>query len=319
MASDDTEPVISIETPTTRIRDVHGLPDTEELMGSVETLAKAVEHRGGDQIIPSLLIYGPTGVGKSLVSEVVATELLKSLEDGSSAQDEKNGSVGRFLRTESESLKHKYTGVTERRLVEVFDKLIDTAEQDFKPILLIDGLDRLVPAPDVGTRKPGNVSILQLIIQVMNRDEVVRSGTVLIATANTPFDIDAGLRNRFTTTHLVEPATSAEALAEFWEHRTADHPLCEQLDYKRLGEASIGLTGAELNAVQKRLAGPDRIAEVTDSEPVTTEDYLRTLESTEPEVLRRYRTKLDEISGNLSQYPQLESFYEEMTSAGLIE
>jgi SpoVK/Ycf46/Vps4 family AAA+-type ATPase len=162
----------------------------------------------------NILLFGPPGTGKTLLAEAVANT---------------DGAV--FYNVESDAIRNSKYGSSESRLKAVFE----SAKQQRSAVVFFDEIDNL------GTQRSGDDhtadrQILSTLLQQTDGMDTGESGTppLIIATTNTPWDLDAALRRRFSSRVYV-PLPDKVAATEIVEINTAGVgvPISDQFDADR--------------------------------------------------------------------------------------
>lgn len=159
---------VFIEVPDIRWEDIGGL---EELK---ETLIEVVEWplTNGDDfkrigINPSkgILLFGPPGTGKTMLSKAVATE-----------------SKANFISVKGSEILSKWFGESERKITEIFKK----AKQASPCIILFDEIDAIAPIRGGATGEPRVVErmVNTLLSEMDGLEELL--GVVVIGATNRP-------------------------------------------------------------------------------------------------------------------------------------
>ena len=164
---------VFIEVPDIRWEDIGGL---EELK---ETLIEVVEWplTNGDDfkrigINPSkgILLFGPPGTGKTMLSKAVATE-----------------SKANFISVKGSEILSKWFGESERKITEIFKK----AKQASPCIILFDEIDAIAPIRGGATGEPRVVErmVNTLLSEMDGLEELL--GVVVIGATNRPDLMDS--------------------------------------------------------------------------------------------------------------------------------
>ncbi|MGZ7066922.1 MAG: CDC48 family AAA ATPase, partial [Methanobacterium sp.] len=156
---------VFIEVPNIRWEDIGGLEDLKE------TLIEAVEwpltnsedfKRLGIQPSKGVLLFGPPGTGKTMLTKAVATE-----------------SRANFISVKGSEILSKWFGESERKISEIFKK----ARQASPCIVFFDELDAIAPMRGSGVGEPRVVErMVNTILSEMDGLEELRGVVVIGAT-----------------------------------------------------------------------------------------------------------------------------------------
>lgn len=313
---DDEEIQVNLEPkkPTVSFEeDVAGLPGVkrtaENLLALFDPAVRdEVVDRYGDEFASrgnSMLLYGPPGCGKTLISEAIAYEAKynSNIEDS-------YGEV-KFLEIKGSDVLSKYSGESEKRVEAIFEKAHGIAQEGFA-VLFFDEVDTLIPDRGDDSLQRHERSLTNAFLQEMNE---IEDNLLVIGATNMPFTIDPAATRRFPIQQFI-PQPDKEVMAEVWRKHLSGMEGTGGIEYGRIGAASEGYTPAE---IADRVLGSDLQREfvesvhLSDREPIepSTEYFLERLDRTEPKTIRQYvasvRTKIDDLEG----YPELRRYVEE--------
>ncbi|SER37371.1 ATP-binding protein [Natrinema salaciae] len=300
------KPTVSFE------EDVAGLPAVKRTAENLLALfdpdvRDEVVDRYGDEFAArgnSMLLYGPPGCGKTLISEAIAYEAKfnSSIEDA-------YGEV-KFLEIKGSDVLSKYSGESEKRVEAIFEKAHGIAQEGFA-VLFFDEVDTLIPDRGDDSLQRHERSLTNAFLQEMNE---IEDNLLVIGATNMPFTIDPAATRRFPIQQFI-PQPDEDVMAEVWrKHLSAMDT--EDIDYERLGTASKGYTPAE---IADRVLGSELQRELVESvhlpdrEPIEpdTDYFFDRLGETEPKTIRQYvasvRTQIDDLEG----YPELKRYVED--------
>ncbi|WP_128903754.1 ATP-binding protein [Halorubrum amylolyticum] len=312
----DDEVQVSLEPkkPTVSFEeDVAGLPEVKRTAENLLALfdpdvRDEVVERYGDEFASrgnSMLLYGPPGCGKTLVSEAIAYEAKYN-----SNIEESYGEV-KFLEIKGSDVLSKYSGESEKRVEAIFEKAHGIAQEGFA-VLFFDEVDTLIPDRGDDSLQRHERSLTNAFLQEMNE---IEDNLLVIGATNMPFTIDPAATRRFPIQQFI-PQPKTEVMAQVWRKHLASMHGTDGLDYDRLGELSTGYTPAE---IADRVLGSELQREFVESvhlpdrEPIepTTDYFADRLAETDPKTVRQYvasvRTQIDDLEG----YPELRRYVED--------
>ncbi|WP_255681516.1 ATP-binding protein [Natrinema sp. SYSU A 869] len=316
--ADDEAIEVSIEPkqPTVSFEeDVAGLPEVKRTAENLLALfdpdvRDEVIDRYGDEFASrgnSMLLYGPPGCGKTLISEAIAYEAKfnSSIEDS-------YGEV-KFLEIKGSDVLSKYSGESEKRVEAIFEKAHGIAQDGFA-VLFFDEVDTLIPDRGDDSLQRHERSLTNAFLQEMNE---IEDNLLVIGATNMPFTIDPAATRRFPIQQFI-PQPDEEVMAEVWQKHLSAMTGTAAIEYERIGAESRGYTPAE---IADRVLGSELQRELVESvhlpdrEPIEpdTDYFLERLDETEPKTIRQYvasvRTQIDDLEG----YPELKRYVEEQT------
>ena len=314
-AGDDDAVQVSLEPkkPTVSFEeDVAGLPEVKRTAENLLALFDPEVHnevvdRYGDEFASrgnSMLLYGPPGCGKTLISEAIAYEAKFN-----SNIEESYGEV-KFLEIKGSDVLSKYSGESEKRVEAIFEKAHGIAQEGFA-VLFFDEVDTLIPDRGDDSLQRHERSLTNAFLQEMNE---IEDNLFVIGATNMPFTIDPAATRRFPIQQFI-PQPDEAVMSEVWKKHLSSMETEAAVEYDRLGAASKGYTPAE---IADRVMGSELQRELVESvhdpdrEPITpdTDYFLERLAATEPMTVRQYvasvRTKLDDLEG----YPALREYVE---------
>jgi transitional endoplasmic reticulum ATPase len=298
------KPTVSFE------EDVAGLPAVKQTARMLLALFDAetrneVERRYGQAFASrgsSMMLYGPPGCGKTLVSEAIAHEAMynTNIED--------NYGPVKFLEVRGSDILSKYSGESEKRVSAVFEKAHGIAQEGFC-VLFFDEVETLIPDRGDDSLQRHERSLTNAFLQEMND---VEDNLLVIGATNMPFTIDPAATRRFPIQQFI-PQPDETVMAEVWRKQLDSLSTADEIDYARLGEASVGYTPAE---VADRILGSEfqreLVESVIDGDPIVPDtDYLlEKLEASEPKTVRQYVASVREKTDDLEGYPEMQRYVE---------
>lgn len=311
--ADEVDVELTAENPTKSFEDdVAGLESVRETARMLLALFEPdvrteVEERYGEEFAHrggSMLLYGPPGCGKTLVSEAIAYEAKHNTRI-----EEEFGDV-RFLQVRGSDVTSKYMGESEKRVKATFERAHELARDGFV-VLFFDEVETLIPDRSDDNLKRSERAVTNAFLQEMND---VEDNLFVIGATNMPFSIDPAATRRFPIQQFI-PQPDAEVMAEVWAKHCNTFPNADEIDFERLGEASVGFTPAE---IADRVLGSDLQRELVRSvvepgrEPIepTTEYLLERLDAAERKTVRQYVTSVYRQADELEGYPEFKRYVE---------
>jgi vacuolar protein-sorting-associated protein 4 len=160
--------------------DVIGLDGVKETLRVAERLERELAHLMPRETAMSLLLYGPTGVGKTLLVKALARER-------SSA----------FFSLSATTLISKWVGDSPKYITAMFN----VVKQHRPAILFIDEIDALLPDRESSSQQSeeSKKAVSQFLIECngITQDSSM-DGVLLIGATNLPWHLDVGALRRFT-------------------------------------------------------------------------------------------------------------------------
>jgi len=226
-----------------------------------------------------VLLYGPPGVGKTLLAKALANEIGAS-----------------FYAINGPEIISKFYGESEQRLREIFAE----AEKNAPSIIFIDEIDSIAPKREEVTGEVEKRVVAQLLTLM---DGIKGRGRVIVIGAtNRPEALDPALRRpgRFDREIYIHPPDT-KARKEILLVHTRGVPLGEDVDLDKLAAMTNGYTGADLEALVKEAAMAalrrfieSRKVDLTKPLPpevlkelrVTFSDFLSAMKNVQPSLIR---------------------------------
>jgi len=214
-------------------------------------LFKAYDKKVGGGV----LLYGPPGVGKTLISKATAGEINAN-----------------FIALGLHQILDMWIGGSEKNMHEVFE----LARQNAPSILFFDEVDALA-ADRRDLRQSAGRNLINAFLSEMDGAESNNDGVLILGATNAPWHIDPAFRRpgRFDRTLFVPPPDEA-GRAAIIEVMAKNKPIGE-LDPRALAKKTEGFSGADLKAVFD-LATEDVMNEVMRTGkviPLTTKDLIK--------------------------------------------
>lgn len=223
---------VLIEVPNVKWSNIGGLKEIkEELQQAVEWPLKYRDVFDYAKTTPpkGILLYGPSGTGKTLLAKAVANE-----------------SEANFISIKGPELLSKWVGESERGVREIFHK----ARQAAPCVVFMDELDSLVPTRG-SSAGDGQVTerVLSQILTELDGLEELRD-VVIIGATNRPDMIDQALLRpgRFDKL-LYVGVPDLVARKEILEIHLNGRPLTKDIGADELAKKMDGYSGADIQAV----------------------------------------------------------------------
>lgn len=280
--------------------------DSETKQEVVDRYGDAFASQGG-----SMLLYGPPGCGKTLVSEAIAYEAANN-----TALEEEYGEV-KFLPVKGGDILSRYPGEAERRVEAVFEQAHDIAQDGFA-VLFFDEIETLIPDRGDDDLQRHERSLTNAFLQEMGTEKI-EDNLLVIGATNMPFTIDPAASRRFPIQQFI-PQPGEDVMAQVWQTELSSledaSGSAVDIDYGELGEASVGYTPAE---IADRVLGTELQRELVRSvvedsrDPIepNTDYLLGQLEENDPKTVRQYVTSVSEEVSELEGYPEMRRYVEQ--------
>ena len=274
---------VFIEVPNIRWEDIGGL---EELK---ETLKEAVEwplthsedfRRIGIQPSKGILLFGPPGTGKTMLSKAVATE-----------------SKANFISVKGSEILSKWFGESERKIAEIFKK----GRQASPCIIFFDEIDAIAPMRGSGVGEPRVVErMVNTILSEMDGLEELR-GVVVIGATNRPDLIDAALLRpgRFDEVVLVSPPDE-KARQDILGVHVKNMALDDDVNIENLAKKTEGYSGADIEALCRK-AGVIALHENIKIEKVSKRHFEAALKKISPSTTPQTKEYYEEVARRLGR------------------
>lgn len=274
---------VFIEVPNIRWDDIGGLGDLKE------TLKEAVEwpltnsedfRRLGIQPSKGVLLFGPPGTGKTMLSKAVATE-----------------SKANFISVKGSEILSKWFGESERKISEIFKK----ARQASPCIIFFDELDAIAPMRGSGVGEPRVVErMVNTILSEMDGLEELR-GVVVIGATNRPDLIDAALLRpgRFDEVVLVSPPDE-NARKDILKVHVRHMALDSDVNIENLAKQTNGYSGADIEALCRK-AGVIALHENIKIKKVSKRHFEAALKKINPSTTSQTKEYYEEVARRLGR------------------
>ncbi|MEM0361480.1 MAG: CDC48 family AAA ATPase [Sulfolobales archaeon] len=235
-----------------------------------------------------VLLYGPPGVGKTLLAKALANEI---------------GAY--FIVINGPEIMSKFYGESEARLREIFQE----AENNAPSIIFIDEIDAIAPKREEVVGEVEKRVVAQLLTLM---DGLKERGRIIVIGATNRIDaIDPALRRPGRFDREIEiPPPDKRARKEILLVHTRNVPLSEDVNIDEFAEITHGYTGADLAALVKEAAmsalrkflrnenidlnkpiPPEKLASLK----VTRSDFLEALKLVHPTLMREVFVEVPEV------------------------
>ncbi|HVB11496.1 MAG TPA: CDC48 family AAA ATPase [Nitrososphaerales archaeon] len=222
---------VYIDTPDVRWTDIGGLSEVKrELQEAVEWPMKYPDlyNSIGYSMPKGILLFGPSGTGKTMIAKSVATE-----------------SEANFISIRGPELLSKWVGESERGIREVFRR----ARQSSPCVIFFDEIDALAPIRGIGGDSMVTERVVSQLLTEMDGIQTL-SGVVILAATNRIDMVDPALlrAGRFDKLLFI-PQPDKAARREILEIQMKRKPIVAGLDLDRIVTLTEGFSGADLTSV----------------------------------------------------------------------
>lgn len=254
-------------------------------------LFKAYDKKVGGGV----LLYGPPGVGKTLISKATAGEIQAN-----------------FIALGLHQILDMWIGNSEKHMHEVFE----LARKNAPCVLFFDEVDALA-ADRRDLRQSAGRNLINQFLSEMDGADSQNDGVLILGATNAPWHIDPAFRRpgRFDRTLFVPPPDEAGRSAII-EVMAQKKPIGE-LDPRALARKTPDFSGADLKAVfdiatEDVLTGAMRTGKVV---PLTTKDLIKAAGNHKPTTKAWF-----ESAKNYAMYSNQSGFYDDVLKyLGLIK
>jgi transitional endoplasmic reticulum ATPase len=283
---------VEMERPSVRFADVGGMSAVKEeiRMKIIYPLQNAELFRQyGKKTGGGVLLYGPPGCGKTLLSRATAGEIKAT-----------------FLSIGIHQVLDMWLGNSEKNLHKIFE----LARQHAPTILFFDEVDAL--ASDRGTFKQGaGRNVINQFLAEMDGANGDNEGILILGATNAPWQVDSAFRRpgRFDRVLFVPPPDE-DARTSIIGLMAQGKPM-QKLDARAVAKRTKDFSGADLKAVfdvasEEKLAIAMRENRIV---PITTDDLIRAAKSMQPSTKAWF-----ESAKNYALYANQSGFYDDILS-----
>ncbi len=279
---------VLIDVPNVHWEDVAAVDYAkEELIEAVEWPLKyshAFETMG-IQPPKGILLYGPSGTGKTLLAKAVATE-----------------SEANFISVKGPELLSKWVGESEKAVREIFKK----ARQNAPTIVFFDEFDAIAPRRGISENNVTERVVNQLLTEIDGLEEM--NNVVVIAASNRPDMIDPSLLRPGRFDRLIHVKIPDEkGREEIIKVHTRKVPISKEVDIKEIATKTEGYTGADIeslvkeaaiNALKRKFKETKTLKEIKGLK-VTKEDFEKALQKVKPSVNKEIEQMYKDLENQL--------------------
>jgi transitional endoplasmic reticulum ATPase len=222
---------VYLETPDVKWSEIGGLENVKkELQEAVEwplkfaDLYKAI----GYNMPKGVLLFGPSGTGKTLLAKAVATE-----------------SESNFISIRGPELLSKWVGESERGVREVFRR----ARQAAPCIIFVDEIDALAPTRGMGGE---SMATERVVSQLLTELDGIRAlqGVVVLAATNRVDMVDPALLRAGRFDKIIRiPLPDNDSRKQTLQIHLKGKPISKDVDIGQLVDMTDGFSGADLAAL----------------------------------------------------------------------
>ena len=279
-----------VSRPVISFADVGGMEEVKEeiRMKIIYPLQNRDLFRAyGKKLGGGVLLYGPPGCGKTLISQATAGEIRSN-----------------FISVALHQILDLYIGNSEKNLHQLFQLARDHAPT----ILFFDEVDALA-ADRKDLRESGMRTLINQFLAEMDGNMANNEGILILGATNAPWHLDAAFRRpgRFDRIIFIPPPDEDARIAII-ELMAKEKPV-ERLDVAMLARKTKGFSGADIKAMfdittEQALARAMREGRVV---PLTTEDLLQTARDLRPSARAWF-----ESAKNYALYANQSGFYDDV-------
>ncbi|MEI6731069.1 MAG: CDC48 family AAA ATPase [archaeon] len=279
---------VLVETPNVGWDDIGGLEETKQsLKEAVEWPLKNPEgfKRLGIRPPRGILLYGPTGTGKTMLAKAVAKE-----------------SEANFIHIKGPSLLSMWVGKSEEGVRKVFER----ARQVAPCIIFFDEIDSMAGRRGGDNGQKVTERVLNQLLAEIDGLEGLKDVTIIGAT-NRPDMLDPALLRpgRFDRIILVDVPDERSRRAIFDVHMK-NTPIDKDVDVAELVKITEGFVGADIEGLVRE-ASLNALRKDGTAKVVSREDFEEALKKSKPSV----------SPDTAKMYKKMEDLYLKQAKAGL--
>jgi SpoVK/Ycf46/Vps4 family AAA+-type ATPase len=288
----DADNLIEFERPKVTFADVGGMTAVKEdiRMKIIYPLQNAeLFKQYGKKTGGGVLMYGPPGCGKTLLSRATAGEIKAT-----------------FLSIGIHQVLDMWLGNSEKNLHKIFD----LARRNRPSILFFDEVDALA-SDRASMKQSAGRNVINQFLAEMDGAIGTNEGILILGATNAPWQVDSAFRRpgRFDRVLFVPPPDE-DARVSIIELMAKGKPV-QNLDARALAKRTKDFSGADLSAVfdlasEEKLAVAMRENRVV---PITTDDLLRAAKSMQPSTRAWF-----ESAKNYALYANQSGYYNDVLS-----
>ena len=279
-----------MEKPNTTFADVGGMEGLKEeirmkIMYPLEN--PDLFRTYGKQIGGGVLIYGPPGCGKTLISKATAGEI-----------------KAKFISVGIHEILDLWIGNSEKNMHQLFE----LARADAPSVLFFDEVDALA-ADRKHLKHSGTRSLINQFLAEMDGTQGQNDGVLVIGATNAPWHIDPAFRRpgRFDRMLFVPPP-DLEARKAIVQIMAQGKPI-KDLEASLIAKKTAEFSGADLKSIfditiEQTLAAAMKEGKIV---PITTKNLLRTLKGLKPSTRAWF-----ESARNYALYSNQNGVYDEI-------
>ncbi|MBO9636077.1 MAG: ATP-binding protein, partial [Chitinophagaceae bacterium] len=219
----------------------------------------------GKKIGGGVLLYGPPGCGKTLLSRATAGEIKAN-----------------FISIGIHQILDLYLGNSEKNLHQLFE----LARTHAPAVLFFDEVDAMGASRN-DMKQSAMRHVINQFLSEMDGVNSSNEGVLILAATNAPWSVDPAFRRpgRFDRVIFVEPPDET-ARVEILESMLQNKPV-QEVDIKKIAKETNDYSGADLQAVID-IAIEDKLRESLSSgvlQPIATKDLLKGVKAHRPTTL----------------------------------
>lgn len=180
--------------------DIGGLESVKGELKRTIALGAIREKPAGVETADRILLFGPPGNGKTLLASAIAGSLDAT-----------------FFDIKLGGLLSKYFGESSKQISALFD----LAAEYSPSVIFLDELDAITQSRDADLDESSRRVLTTLLSELSGTQKSTDDFVLVLGATNTPWDLDAAIRRRFTNRILI-PGPDAEAAAEIISIHTTE-------------------------------------------------------------------------------------------------